>query len=64
MNRIVITGSGAICGTGTDPASIVDALVAGQSAIGPITSWDAANWPCQVAAPVTEYTGGKLLGDR
>ena len=64
MNRIVITGSGAICGTGTDPAAIVDALVAGQSAIGPITSWDAANWPCQVAAPVTEYNGGKLLGDR
>ena len=37
MSRIVITGNGAICGAGTDPGSIVEALLAGRSAIAPIT---------------------------
>jgi 3-oxoacyl-[acyl-carrier-protein] synthase-1 len=64
MKRIVITGSGAICGAGQDPASIVATLVAGQSAVGPISSWDAQAWPCKVAAEVQDYNGAKLLGDR
>ena len=39
--RIVITGSGAICGAGKSPDEIWDALRAGRSAIGPIQQWDA-----------------------
>ena len=64
MKRIVITGSGAICGAGSDPASIVAALVAGHCAVAPINSWDAQTWPCKVAAQVADYNGAKLLGDR
>ncbi len=64
MKRIVITGSGAICGAGSDPASIVASLVSGHCAVAPISSWDAQTWPCKVAAQVPDYNGAKLLGDR
>ena len=64
MKRIVITGAGAICGAGTDPASIVQTLVEGRSTVGPIGAWDAEVWPCKVASEVPDYNGGKLLGDR
>jgi 3-oxoacyl-[acyl-carrier-protein] synthase-1 len=64
MKRIVITGSGAICGAGSDPASIVAELVAGHCSVAPISSWDAQTWPCKVAAQVPDYNGAKLLGDR
>ena len=64
MKRIVITGSGAICGAGTDPASIVQTLLDGRTTVAPITAWDAESWPCKVASEVPDYNGGKLLGDR
>lgn len=64
MKRIVITGSGAICGAGADPASIVQTLVEARTTIAPITAWDAQAWPCKVASEVADYNGGKLLGDR
>ena len=64
MKRIVITGSGAICGAGTDPASIVQTLIDGRTTVAPITAWDAESWPCKVASEVPDYNGGKLLGDR
>ena len=64
MTRIVITGYSAICGLGTTTGDIVDALVAGQSAVAPVQAWDASNWTCKVAAELKDYNGGKLLGDR
>lgn len=64
MNKIVITGSGAICGAGQSPSQIVAQLLAGQSALAPIQKWDTQGWPCQIAAEVVDYNGGKLLGDR
>ena len=64
MTRVVITGYSAICGSGTTPGDIVDALVGGQSAVAPIEGWDASNWACKVAAELKDYNGGKLLGDR
>lgn len=64
MTRIVITGNSAICGAGQDPASIIDALLQGQSALAPITAWDAQKWNGSQAAEVKDYNGGKLLGDR
>ena len=62
--RIVITGSGAICGSGKSPSEIVEALRAGRSAIRPIEQWDASKWPARVAAEVPDYNGGALAGDR
>ena len=64
MSRIVITGSGAICGAGHDPKTIVDEIAAGRSAVAPIESWDSTQWPKKMVAAVKDYNGGKLLGDR
>lgn len=62
--RIVITGGGAICGAGHTPDAILGALLEGRSAIGPITQWDAGDWPVRIAAEVPDYNAGKLTGDR
>ena len=62
--RIVITGSGAICGAGASPAVIVDAVLAGRSAIAEIASFDPTGWPRRYAAEVTDYDAAKLVGDR
>ncbi len=62
--RIVITGTGAICGAGQTPDEIWEAVSAGRSAIGPIQQWDASHWPTQIAAEVPNLQSAKLLGDR
>ena len=64
MSRVVITGNGAICGAGAFPCSILDALLAGHSALAPITSFNAEPFRGGLAAEVLDYDGGKLLGDR
>ncbi len=62
--RIVITGTGAICGSGRSPGDILAAIAARSSAVGPITQWDADAWPIRIAAEVTDYNAGALTGDR
>ena len=62
--KILITGSGAICGAGQTPDDILAALREGRSAVGPITQWDASTWPVGIAAEVADYNAGKLTGDR
>ncbi len=62
--RILITGAGAICGTGHSPDAVLAALLEGRSAIGPITQWDGSTWPVGIAAEVQDYNAGKLTGDR
>ena len=64
MSRVVITGNGAICGAGAFPCSILDALLAGHSALAPIASFNAEPFRGGLAAEVLDYDGGKLLGDR
>jgi 3-oxoacyl-[acyl-carrier-protein] synthase-1 len=64
MSRIVITGNSAICAAGFDPSAIVDALIAGRSMFAPRADWDPEKWPNSLVAEVSEYNGGKLLGDR
>jgi 3-oxoacyl-[acyl-carrier-protein] synthase-1 len=62
--RVLVTGTGAICGAGKSPADILDAIVAGRSAIAPIQQWDTSNWPTKNAAEVPEYSAAALTGDR
>jgi 3-oxoacyl-[acyl-carrier-protein] synthase-1 len=62
--RIVVTGTGAICGAGRTPSEILAALRAGRSAVAPIRQWDASKWPAKLAAEVADYNGGALAGDR
>lgn len=64
MTRIVITGTGAICGSGKTPSEILDAVRAGRSAIAPIGQWDASRWPVRAAAEVADFNASILLNDR
>jgi 3-oxoacyl-[acyl-carrier-protein] synthase-1 len=64
MSRIVITGSGAICAAGASPSVVVDAALAGRSAIAEIASFDTTGWPRRYAAEVSDYNPNVLAGDR
>ena len=62
--RIVITGTGAICGSGRSPDEVLAALLEGKSAIRPIEQWDASRWTNGIAAEVGDYNAAALTGDR
>jgi 3-oxoacyl-[acyl-carrier-protein] synthase I len=62
--RILITGTGAVCGAGMSADAIVEAADAGHSAIGPIGQWDTTGWPVTVAAEVPDFNPRALVEDR
>jgi 3-oxoacyl-[acyl-carrier-protein] synthase II len=53
--RVVITGMGLISPLGLDLQTSWDALLAGKSGVGPITRFDATDFPCKIAAEVTGF---------
>ncbi len=61
---IVITGAGAVCGAGLDISTIWDGIVAGRSAIKPISAWDTTGWPVTAACEVTGVDNRALVEDR
>jgi 3-oxoacyl-[acyl-carrier-protein] synthase I len=63
-SRVLITGSGAICGAGDSPAALLDAVRGGRSAIAPITQWDTTGWPVKVAAEIADFNPRALVPDR
>ena len=63
-SKIVVTGTGAVCGAGMSPNDILDAVVAGRSAIGPIKLWDTAGWPCRIAAEIADFNPRAMVDDR
>ena len=64
MTRVVITGSGAICGSGRSPAEVVDAALEGRTSVAEIALFDVSAWPRRYAAEVADYDAAKLAGDR
>ena len=62
--RILITGAGAVCGAGGDPTAMLDAILQGRSAIGPIRGWDTAGWPVTHAAEIADFNARALVDDR
>jgi 3-oxoacyl-[acyl-carrier-protein] synthase-1 len=63
-SRVLITGTGAVCGSGMRPADILQALREGRSAIGPIRQWDTTSWPVKVAAEIRDFNPRALVEDR
>ena len=61
---VVVTGTGAVCGAGMAPDAILDAVLAGRSAIAPITQWDTTGWPCRIAAEIADFNPRALVDDR
>jgi 3-oxoacyl-[acyl-carrier-protein] synthase-1 len=63
-DRIVITGLGAVCAAGREVEAILDAVLAGQSGVGPVTAYDAANWSAGIAGEVRGVDNRTLVEDR
>lgn len=55
MNRVVITGLGAITPIGIGKNNFWDSLLEGKSGIGPITRFDAQNHDAKIAAEVKDF---------
>jgi 3-oxoacyl-[acyl-carrier-protein] synthase-1 len=62
--RVIVTGTGAVCAAGRDPAAILEAVRAGRSAIGPIRQWDASSWPRRMAGEIADFNARELVDDR
>ena len=61
LNRVVVTGMGAVTPLGTDLRSSWDNLIAGKSGIGPITQFDAAAFPATIAGEVKGFEVDKYV---
>ena len=55
MKRVAVTGLGVISPVGNDVHTFWNALCAGTCGIGPITKFDAADYPVKLAAEVREF---------
>jgi 3-oxoacyl-[acyl-carrier-protein] synthase II len=53
--RVVVTGLGLICGVGLTSNEVWQNIIAGKSGVAKITSFDAANFACQIAAEVKGF---------
>lgn len=55
MNRVVITGLGAVTPVGNDITTMWNSLVAGSHGIGPITRFDCTDFKTKLAAEVKQF---------
>lgn len=55
MKRVVVTGIGAISPIGFTAKENWESLMAGRSGIGPITLFDASQYPSRIAGEITSY---------
>jgi 3-oxoacyl-[acyl-carrier-protein] synthase II len=55
MRRVVITGIGLVTPVGHDIETVWKRLLNGESGVGPITLFDASNFPTKIAAEVKNY---------
>lgn len=63
-HRVAITGFGAITPVGNDVASTWEALVAGRSGIGALSTFDSSTYPVQIAGVVRDFDLADSLGER
>lgn len=61
--RVVVTGIGCVTPIGNDVESTWAAIRAGKSGIGPISHFDASNFPTKFAAEVKDYDFSQYVDD-
>ncbi len=64
MERVVITGMGAVTPIGNDVPSFMEALKAGKCGIGPITHFDTTDFKVKVAAQVKDFDPEQYMEKR
>jgi 3-oxoacyl-[acyl-carrier-protein] synthase II len=62
--RVVVTGMGAMTPLGLTPDDFWQALVRGESGIGPITLCDASTYPSRIAGEVTGFDPDQFMDPR
>ena len=62
--RVVVTGLGAVTPLGSSKDEFWRRLVAGESGVGPISAFDAADFSTRFAAEVKDFDAEALLGKR
>ncbi len=60
MTRVAITGIGAVTPVGRDAPSTWEALKAGRSGVGQITTFDATTYPVRIAGMVDDFDPDQL----
>ncbi|HLI93558.1 MAG TPA: beta-ketoacyl synthase N-terminal-like domain-containing protein, partial [Puia sp.] len=61
MNRVVVTGMGAVTPLGNDPAAFWTGLTTGRSGAAPITHFDPVLFKTRFACEVKNFDPGALL---
>jgi 3-oxoacyl-[acyl-carrier-protein] synthase II len=61
--RVAVTGLGAVTPVGNDADATWEALIAGHSGVGPITTFDAATFPVRIGGMVRGFDIGPYLPD-
>lgn len=64
MERVVVTGMGLVTPVGLSTETTWNALLNGQSGAGPITSFDASNHACRIAAEVRDFDAAAFMPRR
>ncbi len=64
MRNVVITGYGCLTASGADAAATWNAVLAGESGIREVESWDSSEWPYRLAAEIKNYRPRDLVADR
>ncbi len=59
--RVVITGMGAVSPLGNNAAESWESAVAGRSGVGPITQFDASDFPCRIAGEVRDFKAADYM---
>ncbi|MGE5453796.1 MAG: beta-ketoacyl-ACP synthase II [Methylocystaceae bacterium] len=60
-NKVAITGIGLITPAGHNVKDLWSSIIEGKSGIGPITRFDAANFPTRIAAEIHDFDPGNYL---
>jgi 3-oxoacyl-[acyl-carrier-protein] synthase II len=61
--RVAVTGLGAVTPVGNDAAATWEALIAGRSGVGPITTFDASTYPVRIGGMVRDFDVRPHLAD-
>ena len=64
MRRVVVTGMGAISAIGVGVGELWNAVRTEQCGVGPITRFDASEFPCRIAAEVKDFKPEKYFDKR
>ena len=64
LNRVFITGMGALNASGQTADATFESVLAGDQALADIKQWDLSTWPTRLGGEIQSYEPAKLLPDR